>query len=450
MVQSINPYTSEVLYEFEPLKPGAIRRCIETSAVSFRDWAVRPLKDRRAHMERVADVLQANRELYARNITMEVGKPISQSLAEIDKCAWVCRYYANMAGAHLAGREVQTDASRSYVSYEPLGPVLAVMPWNYPFWQVMRFAAPTLMAGNTGLLKHASNVWKCAELIEEAFLEAGFPKGVFQNLKIGSPEVEIVLSHREVRAVSLTGSTAAGSAVGALAGKHIKKSVLELGGSNALIVFEDADLEQTLETCIQARFQNTGQSCIAGKRLLLQRSVSETFLSKLQKRIEALRCGDPLDPETFIGVLARASGAKELALQLEKSLDMGAELLRGGGSEGAFFEPTLVGNVSPEMPLFQEETFGPLLAVTLFDTEEEAAALSNNTLFGLGVSVFTSSMDRARRLIPKLNEGAVFINALVKSDPRLPFGGVGQSGYGRELSEEGIREFTNCKTVYYS
>jgi len=322
------------------------------------------------------------------------------------------------------------------------------MPWNYPFWQVFRFAAPALTAGNTTLLKHASNVWKCGELLESVFLEAGYPRGVFQFVPIGSKLVGQVLEHSAVQGVSLTGSTPAGAAVASLAGSLIKKSVLELGGNNALVVFEDADLEKTVKTCIQARFQNTGQSCIAGKRLLLHESIAGQFLGLLRDEVEALRSGDPEDPNTFIGVLARKDLATDLEQQMQDSLIQGAKLLCGGKRSGAYFEPTVLTGVRPGMRVFDEETFGPLLAATTFKTEEEAVDLVNRSVFGLGVSLFTSSRERALRLIPQLEEGAVFVNELVKSDPRLPFGGVKTSGYGRELSQEGIREFVNKKTVF--
>ena len=415
---------------------------------AHREWLREPLPGRLSLFNRLGNLLLEQKEELAREMTAEMGKPVTQALAEIEKCAWLCRYYLERAEEHLAPRNVDTDASSSYVRYDPLGPVLAVMPWNYPFWQVFRFAVPALAAGNTALLKHAPNVGICAGRIEQLFEAAGFPPGVFQNLYIEESQVSGVIASPLVKAVTLTGSTRAGRAVGALSGEHLKKMVMELGGSNALIVFPDADLDKTLEVCLEARFQNTGQSCIAGKRLLLHTDIEEEFTTRLVTEVDKLRCGDPLHPETYIGVLAREDLAENLEEQMRESIKMGAELACGGGREGAFFQPTVLVGVTPEMPVFSEETFGPLLAVTTFGSEQSAVHLSNLSPYGLGVSVFTRDPERIDRMIPALEEGAVFVNSLVKSDPRLPFGGIGASGYGRELSVEGIREFTNIKTVY--
>ncbi|MDG1572947.1 NAD-dependent succinate-semialdehyde dehydrogenase [Robiginitalea sp. M366] len=449
MVRSVNPFNGEVLHTYNPLDAKSLSDRIVQGDQAFESWRETSFDHRKAGMIRVAELLEKNRDHYARTITLEMGKPIAQARAEVEKCAWVCRYYAQEAEGQLASRAIATDAQESYVRYDPLGVILAVMPWNYPFWQVFRFAAPTLMAGNTALLKHASNVWGCGRLLEGIFREAGFSQGVFQHLEVGSDKVAGILEHPAVKAVSLTGSTRAGRAVAAAAGQHIKKAVLELGGSNALVVFEDAALEPTVETCLQARFQNSGQSCIAGKRLLLQSGVADRFLEQLEHQIRGLKSGDPMDPDTYIGVMAREDLAAELEDQLKASLKMGAQLRFGGNRQGAYFEPTLLTGVTPDMPAFRQETFGPLLAVTVFESEEEALRLSGQTPFGLGVSLFTEDAERARRLIPRLDEGAVFINDLVKSDPRLPFGGVKGSGYGRELSEAGIHEFVNAKTVYF-
>ena len=448
MAVSKNPYTGEVLFTFEALSNPELEARLTLSGQAFQTWKNETLPARCQRLLKAGAVLRARKTELARMITLEMGKPISQSQAEIEKCAWLCDYYAEEAPSQLKEEHFQTDAALSCVRFDPLGSILGVMPWNFPFWQVFRFAAPALTAGNTVLLKHASNVWKCGELMEEIFREAGYPKGVFQFLPIGSEQVDRVLEHPAVQAVSLTGSTPAGRAVASRAGSMIKKSVLELGGSNALVVFEDADLDRTLDTCIQARFQNTGQSCIAGKRLLVQESIAENFLARLVEKVRALRSGDLQDPETFIGVLAREDLAKDLEKQMNDTLEMGARLRCGGRRRGAYFEPTVLDGVLPGMPAFDEETFGPLLSVTTFNTEEEALSLVSRSEFGLGVSLFTASRDRALRLIPQLDEGAVFVNELVKSDPRLPFGGVKISGYGRELSREGIREFVNKKTVY--
>jgi len=328
--------------------------------------------------------------------------------------------------------------------------ILAVMPWNYPFWQVFRFAAPAMMAGNVGVLKHASNVMGCAELIEEAFLEAGFPKGCFQNLIISSKKVSKVIENQHLKAVTLTGSKPAGSGVASQAGSEIKKTVLELGGSNAMVVFEDAHIEKTVDTCVQARFQNTGQSCIAGKRLLIHESIYDKFVERFLTKVRELNIGDPTDKNTYIGVLAREDLAEDLEKQLEKSKKKGAKVILGGHRDRAYFGPTVVVNVSPKMPIFKEETFGPLMAITSFKTDMEAIDLVNASDFGLGVSIFTEDFDRAEAMVPQFEDGAVFVNELVKSDPRLPFGGTKISGYGRELSEDGIREFVNRKTVYFN
>ncbi len=322
------------------------------------------------------------------------------------------------------------------------------MPWNYPFWQVFRFIAPALMAGNVGVLKHASNVMRCAENIEQAILNAGFPEGCFQNLIISSKKVEQVVRDKRVKAVTLTGSKPAGSSVASIAGEEIKKSVLELGGSNALVVFEDANITETVKTCVQARFQNTGQSCIAGKRLIVQESIYEQFLEEFITQVRELKSGDPMDEDTYIGVLAREDLAIELEEQLEKSKKKGAKVVLGGKRNKAYFEPTIVINVDKKSPIFKEETFGPLIAVTSFNSDMEAIDLVNRSVFGLGVSIFTEDYERAKALIPQFEDGAVFVNDLVKSDPRLPFGGTKESGYGRELSSHGIKEFLNRKTVY--
>lgn len=449
MKKSINPYTGEVLFEFEELSDKQLQTRIDRAANAFEEWRKTGFETRSGLMKSAAARLRENAVDYARTISMEMGKPIRQAMAEVEKCAWVCEYYAGHAADYLKEEVIDTDADRSLVLFEPLGVVLAIMPWNYPFWQVFRFAAPALMAGNTGILKHASNVMKSAGNIEKLFLSAGFPEGCFQNLVLGSDRMEGLIKNPTVKAVTLTGSKAAGAAVAALAGSQVKKSVLELGGSNALLVFDDADLNQSVQTCLQARFQNTGQSCIAGKRLLLQKGIAKRFTAKLLEEVKALKSGDPLEEDTYIGVLAREDLAKELQRQVDDSVSMGARLLTGGNRRGAYYEPTLLGGVTPEMPVFREETFGPALAITVFGTEEEGVALVNNSEFGLGVSVFTSDRDRAERLVPLFYEGAVFVNELVKSDPRLPFGGVKTSGYGRELSGHGIQEFVNKKTVYY-
>lgn len=450
MKRSINPYTGKVIYEFNTHSDVEIERIISRADKTFHEWRRTSMDNRSDLMNAVAEEIETNKDEYAEVMTREMGKPIEQARAEIEKCAWVCRYYAENASRHLENELISTDAEDSYVSFEPLGVVLAVMPWNYPYWQVFRFAVPALMAGNVGVLKHASNVMKCAEMITRIFKKAGFPEGCFQHLVIGGEAVENIVRHPLVKAVTLTGSKPAGSSVAATAGEEIKKSVLELGGSNALIVFPDTDLEKAVEVAVQARFQNTGQSCIAGKRLLLHTDIAREFRERFVAAVKALNSGDPMDADTFIGVMAREDLAQELEEQVRRSVNMGAKILVGGQRKKAYMEPTVLDNVNPEMPVFREETFGPAIGITEFSSEDEAVKLSNGTPFGLGVTVFTEDKSRMKRLIPEFYEGAVFFNDLVKSDPRLPFGGVAESGYGRELSSHGIREFVNRKTVYIS
>lgn len=449
MIISTNPYTGEELNRYEEMNEAEIDQLLLNSNKAFKNWSKTTFEERKSLMLKAAAELKQNSREYATVITKEMGKPITQAIAEVEKSAWACEYYAENASKHLAPEEIETDGAYSYISYEPLGPVLAIMPWNYPFWQVFRFAAPALMAGNVGVLKHASNVMGCSLKIQQVFERAGFPEGCFQSLVVGSKKIEKVIRDRRIKAVTLTGSTAAGKAVASTAGEEVKKTVLELGGSNALVVFEDADIESAVNTCIQARFQNTGQSCIAGKRLLLHESIADKFLEALKKEVEDLKSGDPMDSATYIGVQAREDLAEELEKQIRESVSKGAEIFYGGKRKGAYHEPTILTNVTQDMPVFKEETFGPSIAVVTFETDEEAVNLVNATDFGLGVSIFTESRERAKRLIPDFDDGAVFVNELVKSDPRLPFGGTKQSGYGRELSYHGIREFVNIKTVYF-
>lgn len=446
---SKNPYNGEILKEHEEFTSDEINSSLSKADSAFRDWKLTSFEERAGLLKKVAEELVQNKDEYARTITQEMGKPISQAVAEIEKCAWACHYYADNAEEQLKSEEIKTDASSSYVNYAPLGIILAIMPWNYPFWQVFRFAAPALMAGNVAVLKHASNVMLSANNIQKVFERAGFPAGCFQNLVIGSDKVEDVISDDRVKAVTLTGSTGAGSAVAAAAGKKIKKTLLELGGSNALVVFNDANLKKTVEVCVQARYQNTGQSCIAGKRLLVHLNVVDQFLKQFKEKVEALQTGDPLEEDTYIGVLAREDLAEDLDKQVQESIKQGAKLLLGGVRKKAFYEPTILTKVTPDMPMFNEETFGPAIGVTTFETEEEAVELINATEYGLGVSLFTEDFEKAEKLIPQIEDGAVFINELVKSDPRLPFGGTKHSGYGRELSFFGIREFVNVQTVYF-
>ncbi|SDL18822.1 succinate-semialdehyde dehydrogenase / glutarate-semialdehyde dehydrogenase [Salinimicrobium catena] len=448
MIVSKNPYNGKVLAEHKEFSSEDIIKALSKADTAFKDWRKTSFEERSRLLLKVAKVLKENKQEYAETMTKEMGKPISQSLAEVEKCAWVCEYYAENAEKQLSEEQITTDAKESFIRYDPLGVILAVMPWNYPFWQVFRFAAPALMAGNVCVLKHASNVMMCAANLEEIFKKAGFPEGCFKNLVIGSDKVEEVIKDARVKAVTLTGSGPAGSAVAATAGKEIKKTVLELGGSNALVVFKDANLEKTVKVCVQARFQNTGQSCIAGKRLLLQESVADEFLKLFKNEVENLKSGDPMDEDTYVGVQAREDLAKDLDKQVQESVKMGAEILMGGKRKDAYYEPTILTGVTPEMPVFKEETFGPAIGVTTFKDENEAIDLVNASQYGLGVSLFTKDLAKAKELAGQIEDGAVFVNELVKSDPRLPFGGTKNSGYGRELSFVGIKEFVNIKTVY--
>ncbi|MGO3181965.1 MAG: NAD-dependent succinate-semialdehyde dehydrogenase [Aequorivita sp.] len=445
---SINPYSGKEIKSYKNHTKKEVEKIIDKADKRFYSWRETSFDERKKLMLAAAADLKENKEEYAETMTLEMGKPISQSIGEVEKCAWVCEYYAENAEEQLQNKIIKTDAQKSYVSYEPLGVVLAVMPWNYPFWQVFRFAAPALMAGNIGVLKHASNVFGNALNIEKVFKRAGFPDNCFTTLLVGSDSVAEIIENEKIKAVTLTGSGPAGSSVASIAGKNIKKSVLELGGNNALIVMKDCNIDKTVATCVQARFQNTGQSCIAGKRLIIDESIAEKFVEKLVKKVGELKSGNPMSEETFIGTLAREDLAKDLEKQVNDSIKSGAKVAVGGKRLEAYFEPTVLTNVTEKMTAFKEETFGPVLSVTTFKNMGEAISLSNNSKFGLGVSIFTKNIEEAEKLAFRFDEGAVFINELVKSDPRLPFGGIKESGYGRELSINGIHEFVNKKTVY--
>jgi succinate-semialdehyde dehydrogenase/glutarate-semialdehyde dehydrogenase len=447
-LKSINPYDPSREVNYPQLSDINLTVLLGRARTAFLEYAQSGYPERREGMDRVAALLRERSREYAELITWEMGKPVKEAEAEVRKCAWVCEYFAAHAEEFLRDRVVETEAEESRIRYEPLGPVLAVMPWNFPFWQVFRCAAPALMAGNTLLLKHASSVQGCAGAIEKTFRDAGFGEGVFQNLAISSDRVAGVVAHEYVRGVALTGSEEAGRAVAAQAGLHLKKCVLELGGSNAFVVLNDANQELALNIALPARLQNGGQSCIAAKRFILESWIAEDFIPALEKRIAGLVMGDPMDEATDLGPLSSVNQAKEVERQVRESVAMGARLLTGGHRDGAFFEATLVTGVKPGMPLFDEEVFGPVFAVTVVDSPEEALKLSNQTAFGLGMQVFTQSEEQAGLFIRGAEEGAVFVNAMVKSDPRLPFGGVKNSGFGRELSREGILEFVNVKTIW--
>ncbi|MDA0972466.1 MAG: NAD-dependent succinate-semialdehyde dehydrogenase [Bacteroidetes bacterium] len=446
--KSIDPYNAKVVGTYQTLTEVQVEHALSAADHAFLDWRKVPLNERCLMIERAGEVLLEHIEDCARMITLEMGKPITESRAEIKKCATVCAYYATHAEWFLTDKIISTEASVSMVQHAPLGTVFAIMPWNFPFWQVFRFAAPTLTAGNTAVLKHASNVFGCALLIEGIFKKAGFPEGVFQSLIIHHNMTEQIIANEHVKAVTLTGSERAGSAVAALAGKYIKKSVLELGGSNAFIVWPDADMDQTISTAVNARMLNSGQSCIAAKRFILVGESYDTFVPRFIQAVKELKSGDPMDEASQVGPLARKDLADKLQEQVQASIAKGAELLLGGGQNGCYHEPTVLGNVTPGMPAFDEETFGPLAAMIRAKDIDEAFELSEKSRLGLGVTVCTRDTEKALSMSHMVSDGAYFINELVKSDARLPFGGTKYSGYGRELSKDGIMEFVNRKTIY--
>jgi succinate-semialdehyde dehydrogenase / glutarate-semialdehyde dehydrogenase len=450
-IQSINPATGEVLENFQEMSTSEIDGILEAAETTFRQWRKRPFVERTKRMRQAAALLRAGKEKYARTMALEMGKPIVQGEAEVEKCAWACDYYAEHAEAFLAEQPRETDASRSYIRFDPLGPVLAIMPWNFPFWQVFRFAAPALMAGNAGILKHASNVPRCALQIEEVFRESGFPENLFRTVLVGSGKVAGITADPRIRAATLTGSDSAGSKVAEQAGREIKKTVLELGGSDPFIVLEDADVQKAAKTAADARLINSGESCIAAKRFIVVEKVANVFLEVFVAEMRSRKMGDPLDRQTQVGPQARHDLRESLHRQVEESVKRGAQLLLGGRmpeSPGAFYPPTVLAGVNKGMPAFDEETFGPVAAVIRARDEGDAIRLANDSPFGLGASLWTQDRERAEQLVGEIEAGCVFVNELVKSDPRLPFGGVKRSGYGRELSEYGIREFVNIKSVW--
>ncbi|MGW8123794.1 NAD-dependent succinate-semialdehyde dehydrogenase [Roseivirga echinicomitans] len=446
--KSINPYTNQVVGTYQSITDAELSEKLVRADSAFKTWRLQPITERAKLMKKAGQILRDNVEEYALMITKEMGKPLSESRGEINKCAWVCDYYADNAEDFLANEIIKTDAQQSFVKHDPIGCVLAIMPWNFPFWQVFRFAAPTLLAGNTGMLKHAPNVFGCAILIEEVFTKAGFPKGVFQNLIVHHDKTETIIAHDAIQAVTLTGSERAGAAVAEISGRYIKKSLLELGGNNAFIVWEDADLDQIINAALVARMLNCGQSCIAAKRFILVGNIYDKFVSKFTEALKALPSGDPLHETTKVGPLARIDLADQLQKQVRKSVEMGAELLLGGNQNGCYHEPTILGNVKPGMPAFDEETFGPLAAMIKAKDIDEAFELSEMSPFGLGVTVCTTDIEKAVSMASRVSDGAYFVNELVKSDPRLPFGGTKRSGYGRELAKDGMMEFVNRKTIY--
>lgn len=451
LLKSINPATGELIREYDELQWDDVDSALDHSLAAFHQWKRSAFSRRAQLLMAVSDILVKKKEGLAFNISLEMGKPIRESRSELEKCAWVCRYYAENAESFLAPQPIRTEASQSYVAFNPVGPVLAIMPWNFPFWQVFRFAAPALLAGNTVLLKHASNVPACALAIEQVFVEAGFPSKVFQTLLISSRKIDNVIADRRIQAVTFTGSTPAGRSVGEIAGKHLKKSVLELGGSDPYIILADAHIEEAAELCVKARLLNAGQSCISAKRFIIEAPVYDAFSEAVIKKMSAAVMGDPMDEKTDLGPLARNNLRLDIEAQVNNSISKGAELLLGGVDPqipGAYYPATVLGNVSAGMPAYQEELFGPVAALIKAANMEEAIFIANDTTFGLGAAVFTSDIEKGRYIAEhELEAGCCFVNDFVKSDPRLPFGGVKESGYGRELSVFGLREFMNIKTV---
>jgi len=450
-IASVNPATGETFATFEPLGAAEIEQKLQRSAEGFAVNRDRSFDERAQRMRKAAEILESRASAYARTITMEMGKPITAAVAEVKKCAMVCRHYADKAQEYLAPEPIATDARESYVRFDPLGVVLAVMPWNFPFWQVFRFAAPALMAGNAGLLKHASNVPQSALAIEEILREAGFDSGEFQTLLIGSEQVAAVLDDERVKAATLTGSEPAGASVASTAAKRIKKSVLELGGSDPFVVMPSADLDAAVKTGIKARIVNNGQSCIAAKRFIVHEEIADAFESRFVDAMNALRVGDPLDESTDVGPLAMPQIVNDLEKQVSASIDAGAKLLTGGtrlATRGNFYAPTVLSDIPHDAPAYAEETFGPVASLFRVKDADEAVRLANATEFGLGASVWTNDPSETERFVADIESGQVFVNAMVASDPRMPFGGVKHSGFGRELGVYGIREFVNIKTVW--
>lgn len=445
---STNPATGDVIETFREAGPEDIELVLETAVRGVRRWSSVRVEDRVTVLSAAADRLRARRAELARLITIEMGKPIRESEAEVDKCAWVCDYYAAHAPTLLADQPVATEAASSVVRHRPLGPVLAIMPWNFPLWQVFRAATPAIAAGNVVVLKHASNVSGSALAAAELWRDAGLPDGGFQALLVGSHAVPRLIADDRIRAVTFTGSTDAGVQVAEHAARHLKKHVLELGGSDPFIVLDDADLEQAARSGARARTQNSGQSCIAAKRFIVQESVADEFVSRLATAFDGLQVGDPLDPATDVGPLARPDLLETLLGQVRSSVADGAVILRGGSADGPFFQPTLLDHARTTMAVCAEETFGPVAAVLRVADEDEAVRVANATPFGLGASIWTRSSDRANRVIDAIEAGAIFVNRMVASDPRLPIGGTKRSGYGRELGVHGLMEFVSPQAVW--
>lgn len=450
-MRSTNPYTGQIICDYREYSFSEVEEIVIKVDQAFHSWKLTSFEQRAVCMRNLQAKLYEKKEELAGIIVSEMGKVKREAIGELEKCALVCGFYAENAESFLKNEPIKTEAAESYISFQPIGTVLAVMPWNFPFWQVYRFLAPALMAGNTGVLKHASNVSGCALAIEQLVRESGFPENVFRTLLIGSKEVKLVIENPLIKAVTLTGSTPAGRSVASVAGAALKKSVLELGGSDPYLILEDADIETAARLCVASRLLNAGQSCIGAKRFIVADQVYDSFRAEFVRLMSAAKFGDPLDPETSIGPLARVDLRDELHLQVEKSRELGANVLIGGfipEGNAPFYPPTVLENVVPGMPAYHEELFGPVAVLFKFKTEEEAIRIANDTVFGLGAGVYTSDIEKGKLLAEKgLEAGCVFVNDFVKSDPRLPFGGIEESGYGRELSMIGIREFVNVKTI---
>lgn len=444
--KSINPFTQEVISEHEILTNAQLTQKLQLSQTAFKHWRNISFEERTAKMKKLADILRANKDKFGLLVTTEMGKILPEAIAEVEKSAGNCDFYAENAEKMLKGEDY-TTTFKSRSVYDPLGAVFGIMPWNYPFWQVLRYSVPAIMAGNVTLLKHAPNVVGCAKVIENAFLEAGFPEGVFQQINIDIPQVESVIAADIVHGVTFTGSEKAGSSVAALAGKHIKKSVMELGGSDAFIILNDADLEKATTVATQSRMLNAGQACICAKRFIVTEKVADDFVSLFAKKIANLKQGNPLESQTNIGPLARIDLAQKLSSQLEQSLQQGAKIVLGGNRDNCNFQPTLLDFVDDNNIAFEQETFGPLAAVIRVKDENEAVATANNHRYGLAAAIWTEDRENAYKLARKIEAGNVFINSMVRSDSKVPFGGIKKSGYGRELSEIGIKEFMNMKSI---
>lgn len=447
-IKTINPFNNEPIKEYKIHTSEQLAQILDNSKNAFGKWRQTSIKERCRLLINIAQILEDDKEDLAKLISLEMGKPISQSISEVEKCITLCDFYATNAEDFLADELIDTDASESFISYDPLGTILAIMPWNYPFWQALRFAIPTLTAGNTAILKHASNVTGCALAIEKLFEKAGYPQGCFSTIIANHDAIEKLIANDIIKAVTLTGSEEAGKTIAAIAGKHLKKMVLELGGNNACIILDDADLDKYMDTIVNARMQNAGQSCIAAKRFIVTEPIYDEFLKQLKDKVANLKYGDPMNEQTTIGTLARADLGEILKKQIDGSVALGATVISGNKQDKAYFEPTILTDITTDMPVFKEETFGPVAPIMKVKNTEEAFKMASETRFGLGTMVFTQSIETAQNFIDTIEDGAYFVNELVKSDARLPFGGTKASGYGRELSKEGIHEFVNRKTVF--